>query len=215
MENSRAPLVIGIAGASGSGKTTLASAILDAIGHHKISFLPHDAYYRDQAELSFEERLKINYDHPDSLESDLLIKHILALKSGKAVKRPVYDYKQHTRSAEVVAIEPCQIIMVEGILIFWEAKLRKMFDMKVFVETDSDICFIRRLIRDIEERGRTVESVVNQYLTTVRPSYIDFVEPSKRFADVIIPEGGKNTVALDMVIARLQGLLNGADQRGG
>ncbi len=215
MENSRAPLVIGIAGASGSGKTTLASAILDAIGHHKISFLPHDAYYRDQAELSFEERLKINYDHPDSLESDLLIKHILALKSGKAVKRPVYDYKQHTRSAEVVAIEPCQIIMVEGILIFWEAKLRKMFDMKVFVETDSDICFIRRLTRDIEERGRTVESVVNQYLTTVRPSYIDFVEPSKRFADVIIPEGGKNTVALDMVIARLQGLLNGADQRGG
>ncbi len=215
MENCRAPLVIGIAGASGSGKTTLASAILDAIGHHKISFLPHDAYYRDQAELSFEERLKINYDHPDSLESDLLIKHILALKSGKAVKRPVYDYKQHTRSAEVVAIEPCQIIMVEGILIFWEAKLRKMFDMKVFVETDSDICFIRRLTRDIEERGRTVESVVNQYLTTVRPSYIDFVEPSKRFADVIIPEGGKNTVALDMVIARLQGLLNGADQRGG
>ena len=215
MENIRAPLVIGIAGASGSGKTTLASAILDAIGHHKISFLPHDAYYRDQAELSFEERLKINYDHPDSLESDLLIKHILALKSGKAVKRPVYDYKQHTRSAEVVAIEPCQIIMVEGILIFWEAKLRKMFDMKVFVETDSDICFIRRLTRDIEERGRTVKSVVNQYLTTVRPSYIDFVEPSKRFADVIIPEGGKNTVALDMVIARLQGLLNGADQRGG
>lgn len=208
-------MVIGIAGASGSGKTTLASAILDAIGHHKISFLPHDAYYRDQAELSFEERLKINYDHPDSLESDLLIKHILALKSGKAVKRPVYDYKQHTRSAEVVAIEPCQIIMVEGILIFWEAKLRKMFDMKVFVETDSDICFIRRLTRDIEERGRTVKSVVNQYLTTVRPSYIDFVEPSKRFADVIIPEGGKNTVALDMVIARLQGLLNGADQRGG
>ena len=208
-------MVIGIAGASGSGKTTLASAILDAIGHHKISFLPHDAYYRDQAELSFEERLKINYDHPDSLESDLLIKHILALKSGKAVKRPVYDYKQHTRSAEVVAIEPCQIIMVEGILIFWEAKLRKMFDMKVFVETDSDICFIRRLTRDIEERGRSVESVVNQYLTTVRPSYIDFVEPSKRFADVIIPEGGKNTVALDMVIARLQGLLNGADQRGG
>ncbi len=215
MENSRAPLVIGIAGASGSGKTTLASAILDAIGHHKISFLPHDAYYRDQAELSFEERLKINYDHPDSLESDLLIKHILALKSGKAVKRPVYDYKLHTRSTEVLSIEPCQIIMVEGILIFWEAKLRKMFDMKVFVETDSDICFIRRLIRDIEERGRTVESVVNQYLTTVRPSYIDFVEPSKRFADVIIPEGGKNTVALDMVIARLQGLLNGADQRGG
>lgn len=215
MESSRAPLVIGIAGASGSGKTTLASAILDAIGHHKISFLPHDAYYRDQADLSYAERLKINYDHPDSLESDLLIKHILALKSGKAVKRPVYDYKQHTRSAEVVAIEPCQIIMVEGILIFWEAKLRKMFDMKVFVETDSDICFIRRLTRDIEERGRTVESVVNQYLTTVRPSYIDFVEPSKRFADVIIPEGGKNTVALDMVIARLQGLLNGADQRGG
>lgn len=214
MDNISVPLVIGIAGASGSGKTTLASAILDVIGHDKIAFLPHDAYYRDQAELSFEERLKTNYDHPDSLESDLLIKHIIALKAGKAVKRPVYDYKQHTRSAEIVEIEPCQIIMVEGILIFWEAKLRKIFDMKVFVETDSDICFIRRLIRDIEERGRSVESVVNQYLTTVRPSYIDFVEPSKRFADIIIPEGGKNTVALEMVIARLQELLNGADQRG-
>ncbi len=212
MDKTTQPLVIGIAGASGSGKTTLASSILDAIGRDKIAFLPHDAYYRDQAELSYAERLKINYDHPDSLETDLLIKHIIALKAGKPVKRPVYDYIQHTRSAEVVTIEPCQIIMVEGILIFWEAKLRKIFDMKVFVETDSDICFIRRLTRDIEERGRTVESVVNQYLTTVRPSYIDFVEPSKRFADVIIPEGGKNTVALDMVIARLQGLLNDASQ---
>ena len=212
MDKSEQPLVIGIAGASGSGKTTLASSILDAIGRDKIAFLPHDAYYRDQAELSYAERLKINYDHPDSLETDLLIKHIIALKAGKPVKRPVYDYIQHTRSADVVTIEPCQIIMVEGILIFWEAKLRKIFDMKVFVETDSDICFIRRLTRDIEERGRTVESVVNQYLTTVRPSYIDFVEPSKRFADVIIPEGGKNTVALDMVIARLQGLLNDASQ---
>ncbi len=212
MDKTTQPLVIGIAGASGSGKTTLASSILDAIGRDKIAFLPHDAYYRDQAELSYAERLKINYDHPDSLETDLLIKHIIALKAGKPVKRPVYDYIQHTRSTDFVTIEPCQIIMVEGILIFWEAKLRKIFDMKVFVETDSDICFIRRLTRDIEERGRTVESVVNQYLTTVRPSYIDFVEPSKRFADVIIPEGGKNTVALDMVIARLQGLLNDASQ---
>ncbi|MEL7645182.1 MAG: uridine kinase [Anaerolineaceae bacterium] len=212
MEQTTLPLVIGIAGASGSGKTTLAFSILDSIGRDKIAFLPHDAYYRDQADLSYAERLKINYDHPDSLETDLLLKHILALKTGKAINRPVYDYKQHTRSADVVAIEPCQIIMVEGILIFWEARLRKIFDMKVFVETDSDICFIRRLTRDIEERGRTVESVVNQYLTTVRPSYIDFVEPSKRFADVIIPEGGKNTVALDMVIARLQGLLNDASR---
>jgi len=212
MDKNKLPLVIGIAGASGSGKTTLASSILDSIGRDKIAFLPHDAYYRDQADLSYTERLKINYDHPDSLETDLLLRHIIALKAGKAVKRPVYDYKQHTRSAEVVQIEPCQIIMVEGILIFWEAKLRKIFDMKVFVETDSDICFIRRLKRDIEERGRTVESVVNQYLTTVRPSYIDFVEPSKCFADVIIPEGGKNAVALDMVIARLQGLLDDANK---
>jgi Uridine kinase len=128
------------------------------------------------------------------------------------VKRPVYDYKLYKRSEDVVIIEPCQIIMVEGILIFWETKLRKIFDMKVFVDTESDICFIRRLTRDITERGRSVESVVNQYLTTVRPSYLDFVEPSKRFADVIIPEGGKNTVALEMVIARLQGLLNDADR---
>lgn len=212
MEQIPKPLVIGIAGASGSGKTTLASAILDAIGRDKIAFLPHDAYYRDQAELSFAERLKMNYDHPDSLETDLLIKHIIALKSGKPIKRPVYDYKLYKRSEDVVIIEPCQIIMVEGILIFWETKLRKIFDMKVFVDTESDICFIRRLTRDITERGRSVESVVNQYLTTVRPSYLDFVEPSKRFADVIIPEGGKNTVALEMVIARLQGLLNDADR---
>ncbi|HOE35079.1 MAG: uridine kinase [Chloroflexi bacterium] len=212
MDKTALPLVIGIAGGSGSGKTTLAQSILDAIGRDRIAFLPHDAYYRDQTQLSFEERLKVNYDHPDALETDLLIRHILALKAGKVIERPVYDFKLYTRASEIMLIEPRQIIMVEGILLFYEPQLRKLFDMKVYVDADPDICFIRRLTRDIEERGRSVESVVQQYLSTVRPSYIEFVEPSKRFADIIIPEGGKNTVALNMVIARLQGLLDDANK---
>jgi len=201
------PLIIGIAGGSGAGKTTLANSILDAIGKDKIALLPHDAYYRDQSDKSFEERLLVNYDHPDSLETDLLIKHIQTLKCGESVYLPVYDFKHHTRAAATVYILPKPIILVEGILIFVEPKLRNLFSMKLFVDTDQDICFIRRLLRDVTERGRTVESVIDQYLRTVRPSFIEFVEPTKRFADVIIPVGGQNTVASDMVIARLKALL--------
>ena len=210
MEITTLPLVVGIAGGSGSGKTTLAEAILDEIGRERIAFLPHDAYYRDQSHLTLEERLRVNYDHPDALETDLLIQHIEALLRGEAIERPVYDFKLNTRSPETRYVEPRQIILVEGILLFYEPQLRKLFDMKLFVDADPDICFIRRLMRDIQERGRTVESVITQYLGTVRPSYIEFVEPSKRFADVIIPEGGMNNVALQMVIARLRGLLDGA-----
>jgi uridine kinase len=210
MEITTLPLVVGIAGGSGSGKTTLAEAILDEIGRERIAFLPHDAYYRDQSHLTLEERLRVNYDHPDALETDLLIQHIEALHRGEAIERPVYDFKLNTRSPETRYVEPRQIILVEGILLFYEPQLRKLFDMKLFVDADPDICFIRRLMRDIQERGRTVESVITQYLGTVRPSYIEFVEPSKRFADVIIPEGGMNNVALQMVIARLRGLLDGA-----
>ncbi len=210
MEITTLPLVVGIAGGSGSGKTTLAEAILDEIGRERIAFLPHDAYYRDQSYLTLEERLRVNYDHPDALETDLLIQHIEALLRGEAIERPVYDFKLNTRSPETRCVEPRQIILVEGILLFYEPQLRKLFDMKLFVDADPDICFIRRLTRDIQERGRTVESVIAQYLGTVRPSYIEFVEPSKRFADVIIPEGGMNNVALQMVIARLRGLLDGA-----
>lgn len=214
MATSTPPLVIGIAGGSGSGKTTLARAILDEIGRDRIAFLPHDAYYCDQTELTFEERLKVNYDHPDSLETDLLIEHVKALHRGNAIELPVYDFKQYTRSAETRRIEPRSIILVEGILLFYESKLRKLFDVKLFMDADPDICFIRRLQRDIRERGRTVDSVIQQYLDTVRPSYIEFVEPSKRFADVIIPEGGKNSVALQMVIARLHNLLDDGNSIG-
>lgn len=207
MVTSTLPLVVGIAGPSGSGKTTLAQSILSDIGVDRISFLPHDAYYRDQDTMSFEDRLKTNYDHPDSLETELLIEHIRALKAHNAVAVPVYDFKSYTRSKQTTKVEPRSIVVVEGILIFTEPKLRRLFDVKIFVDADPDICFIRRLQRDITERGRSVESVIGQYLGTVRPSYIDFVEPSKRFADVIIPEGGMNNVALDMVIARLRSLL--------
>lgn len=207
MHLSSAPLVIGIAGPSGSGKTTLAHGILERIGAEKIAFLPHDAYYRNQDEMSLEQRLLTNYDHPDSLETDLLIEHIQALKAAQAVDIPVYDFKLYTRSPKTLRIEPRPIVLVEGILIFTELKLRQLFDVKVFVDADADICFIRRLKRDIIERGRSVDSVINQYLSTVRPSFIEFVEPSKRFADVIIPEGGLNSVASDMVVARLHGLI--------
>ena len=207
MPTSYTPLIIGIAGGSGAGKTTLANSILDAIGEDKIALLPHDAYYRNQSNMTFEERRLVNYDHPDSLETDLLIKHIQTLKCGEAVYLPVYDFKQHTRAAATVHVLPKPIILVEGILIFVEPKLRNLFSMKLFVDTDQDICFIRRLLRDVTERGRTVESVIDQYLRTVRPSFIEFVEPTKRFADVIIPVGGQNTVASDMVISRLKALL--------
>ncbi len=208
MVTSALPLVVGIAGPSGSGKTTLAQSILDEIGVDRISFLPHDAYYRNQDAMLFEDRLKTNYDHPDSLETELMIDHIRALKAHRSIEVPVYDFKTYTRSSQSKRVEPRSIVLVEGILIFTEPKLRKLFDAKIFVDADPDICFIRRLQRDITERGRSVDSVINQYLSTVRPSYIDFVEPSKRFADVIIPEGGMNSVALDMVIARLRSLLH-------
>lgn len=201
--------VIGIAGASGSGKTTLSEKILEEIGPDSIALLPHDAYYRNQDDKPYEERLKVNYDHHSSLETELLIEHIHQLKEGKAVDVPVYDFVNHTRSKETRLVEPKRLIMVEGILILVEKKLRQLFDMKLFVDTDQDICFIRRLQRDLVERGRTMESVVDQYLNTVRPSFLEFVEPTKRYADVIIPVGGRNLVASEMVIARLNSLIHG------
>jgi uridine kinase len=207
MAHSKSPLIIGIAGGSGSGKTTLAELILEHIGKDKIAFLPHDAYYRDQDHLPYEERVKVNYDHPDSLETELLIRHIQDLEAGKPIELPVYDFTIHSRKHVTVTVEPRSIILVEGILIFYEKKLRKLFDVKLFVDADPDIRFIRRLTRDITERGRSVDSVINQYQTTVRPMYLEFVEATKRYADIIIPEGGRNSVALEMVIARLESLL--------
>jgi uridine kinase len=206
------PLVIGIAGGTGSGKTTVVDQILGRAGSHRIACLPHDAYYRDLGNLTLEERRRINFDHPDSLETDLLIEHIHQLKQWQAVHVPVYDFANHTRTDQTVLVQPQRIILVDGILIFYEAALRKEFDVKLFVDTDADIRFIRRLQRDINERGRTTESVVNQYLGTVRPMHLEFVEPTKRYADVIIPEGGLNAVAMDMVVARIEALL-GAEKR--
>ncbi|MCU0293114.1 MAG: uridine kinase [Thermoanaerobaculaceae bacterium] len=202
------PLVIGIAGGSGSGKSTVASVILRRVGARRIAFLMHDAYYRDLSHLPLEERVKENFDHPDSLDTPLLVQHLQELRARRAVEMPVYDFKSYTRTAETQRIDPRAVIIVEGILIFAEPELRKLFDVKLFVDTDADIRFIRRLQRDIAERGRTADSVIRQYLGTVRPMHLEFVEPSKRYADVIIPEGGLNAVAMDMVVARVESLLH-------
>jgi uridine kinase len=212
MLNRSAPIVIGIAGGSGSGKTTLAQIIRNRVGMQRIAYLPHDAYYKDLSNLPPNQRVTINFDHPDSLETELLAQHIVTLKQFTPVDLPVYDFKNHTRTHETIHVEPKTIIMIEGILIFSDVALRKLLDVKIFVDTDSDIRFIRRLERDIAERGRTTESVIHQYLTTVRPMHLEFVEPSKRYADVIVPEGGLNTVAMEMVVARLESLLSVEDQ---
>ena len=207
IDPSNRPLVIGIAGGSGSGKTTVANVILDRVGRERIAYLPHDAYYKDLSSLPAQQRAEVNFDHPNSLENELLSKHIEMLKNGEKIDLPIYDFTTHTRTTQTIPVMPQPVILVEGILIFGEAILREQFDVKIFVDTDPDIRFIRRLDRDIRERGRTTESVIHQYLTTVRPMHLEFVEPSKRYADVIIPEGGFNTVALDMVVARIQSML--------
>ena len=200
-------LVIGIAGGTGSGKTTVADYILNTVGPEKIAFLPHDAYYKELRELSVEKRAQINFDHPSSLETELLIDHITQLKEGKSIELPHYDFKTHTRTPETTTIHPQLILIVEGILLFAEPELRELFDLKIYVDTDADVRFIRRLRRDIEERGRTTQSVINQYIETVRPMHLEFVEPSKRYASVIIPEGGYNHVALDLIVARIETML--------
>jgi uridine kinase len=205
------PLVIGIAGGSGSGKTTVAQTILQRVGPDRISFLQHDAYYKDLSGLPPIQRAEVNFDHPNSLENELLIKHILQLKKGQAVEVPIYDFSTHSRTNRTFTVQPRSVILVEGILIFAESSLRDLFDVKIFVDTDSDLRLIRRLQRDIAERGRTTDSVIKQYMTTVRPMHLDFVEPSKRYADVIIPEGGFNAAALDMVVARIETMLQGTE----
>jgi uridine kinase len=207
MTKRKTPLVIGIAGGTGSGKTTIANVILGRVGTQHIAYLPHDAYYRDLKDLPITQRDLINFDHPDSLDTDLLIKHLKQLKKWETIDLPVYDFKTHTRTSRSLSVEPQSVIIVEGILVFVEQALRNEFDVKIFVDTDPDIRFIRRLQRDIAERGRTTDSVIQQYLNTVRPMHLEFVDPSKRYADVIIPEGGRNTVAMDMVVARLRDLL--------
>lgn len=203
-----APLVIGIAGGSGSGKTTVAQEILQRVGPDRIAYIQHDSYYKDLTGLPPAQRAEVNFDHPNSLETELLISHIEKLKNGQAIEVPIYDFSTHSRTEKTFTVNPRGVIVVEGILIFADATLRTLFDVKIFVDTDADVRLMRRLQRDITERGRTVESVIKQYQSTVRPMHLEFVEPSKRYADVIIPEGGFNTAALDMVVARIESLLN-------
>jgi uridine kinase len=201
------PIIIGVAGGTGSGKTTVAFAILEKVGWNRIALIQHDSYYYDASNLPLEERARLNFDHPDALETPLLVEHLKALRNGQPVQIPTYDFRTHTRLTETRLVNPEPVILVEGILIFAEPALRELFDVKIFVDADADIRFMRRLERDMKERGRSLDSVVEQYMNTVRPMHLEFVEPSKRYAHVIIPEGGHNTVALDMVVARVQTLL--------
>lgn len=196
-------LVVGIAGGSGSGKTTVVRAISEAFGN-AVAVLEHDAYYRDQSRLSFEERLKTNYDHPFAFDTDLYIDHAKQLIGGREVERPVYSFESYTRTSDTVCVKPAGVVILEGILVLEDARIRELVDIKAFVDADPDVRFIRRLMRDVQERGRTLDSVVDQYLNVVRPMHLQFVEPTKRYADVIIPEGGFNRVAIELLIARLK-----------
>lgn len=205
------PVVIGVAGGTGSGKTTVAREILRRAGTDQISLIQHDAYYKDLSGLPTAQRAMQNFDHPDALDNDLLIVHLKELKASRTVHIPVYDFTTHTRTAETLRVEPRRVILVEGILLFADSALRQLMDVKIYVDTDADIRFIRRLQRDIAERDRTMTSVIRQYLSTVRPMHQEFVEPSKRYADVIIPEGGFNEVAMEMIAARIRALLDGSE----
>jgi uridine kinase len=196
--------VIGVAGGSGSGKTTVVRRIVDSLGLEQVTLLQHDRYYRDRNDLRLEERAALNYDHPNSLETDLLVRHVGDLKSGRPVEVPTYDFTRHARLSETETFHPRRALIVEGILIFADAALRDLMDIKVFVDTDSDTRFIRRLQRDVAERGRTMESVIEQYQNTVKPMHLEFVEPSKRYADVIVPLGGHNTVAIELLLTMLR-----------
>ncbi len=207
MEEIDRPIVVGVAGGTGSGKTTVTDRILERVGAENIAHITHDAYYRDLSHLPPHVRARTNFDHPDALETELLIQHLEKLRAGQTIEIPIYDFSTHVRTDRTLRVEVAPVIIVEGILVFVERQLRDLFDVKIYIDTDADVRFIRRLRRDLEERGRTVESVCQQYLSTVRPMHLEFVEPSKRYADVIIPEGGFNEVAIEMVAARLRGLL--------
>lgn len=201
------PVVIGIAGGSGSGKTSVTHSIHDVFKEHSVVVIEQDYYYKDQSHLEFEQRLDTNYDHPDAFDTDLLIEDIQHLLNREAIEKPVYDYALHTRSKETIHIDPQDVIILEGILVLSDPRLRDLMDIKLFVDTDPDIRIIRRLLRDTKERGRTVDSVINQYLSMVRPMHKQFVEPTKRYADIIIPEGGQNKVAIDLMVTKIQTIL--------
>ena len=200
------PLVIGVAGGSGSGKTTVVRRIVDSLGPDAVTVIEHDRYYRNYPDLRLEERASLNYDHPNSLETGLLVQHLESLRDGRGVQVPVYDFTRHARLERTDAMQPRRAIIVEGILILADAGLRDRMDVKVFVDTDDDTRFIRRLQRDVRERGRTLDSVVEQYLATVKPMHLEFVVPSKRYADIIVPLGGHNTVAVDLLLSMIRSL---------
>ena len=202
-ERSPKPLIIGVAGGSGSGKTTVARAIHDALGIEG-AFIDQDAYYKELGHLSLEERKQVNFDHPDSIDFDLFLDHLTRLSNGQPIEKPTYDFAAHTRSDRRILIQPRDVVLVDGILLFVDPRLRMLFDIKVFVDVDDDVRFIRRLQRDLTERGRTLDDVIRQYLATVRPMHLEFVEPSKRYADVILPEGGHNQIGVEMVLARAE-----------
>lgn len=200
------PVIIGIAGGSGSGKTTIAQAVVESVGSDRVVLIQHDAYYRDLAHLSFEERIKTNFDHPDSLETDLLITHLRALRDGASIERPVYDFSTHCRTTDTVRVDPEPVVIVEGILVLSERELREIMDLRIYIDTDGDLRVLRRLERDLLERKRSVESVITQYLATVRPMHLQFVEPSKRYADIIVPEG-YNQNAVGTVTSMIRNVL--------
>lgn len=205
-------ILIGIAGGTGSGKTTLADKVVDSFGSDEVSILRHDSYYKRHDNMTYEERSLLNYDHPDAFDTELLCAHIRMLKEGKPIHMPVYDYTVHNRSDKTVQVHPAPVIVLEGILIFAEAELCELMDIRVFVDTDADVRILRRIVRDVKERGRSLDSVISQYLTTVKPMHEQFVEPSKRCADIIVPEGGKNLVALDMIIQRVEHHIRGQQE---
>ncbi|MBS4194770.1 uridine kinase [Lederbergia citri] len=201
------PVIIGVAGGSGSGKTSVTNSIYETFKGHSILVIEQDYYYKDQGHLPMEERLKTNYDHPLAFDNELLYKHLEKLLRYEAIKKPVYDYTRHTRSDKTIVVEPKDVIIIEGILVLEDERLRNLMDIKIFVDTDADLRIIRRLIRDMEERGRSFDSVISQYLNVVRPMHNQFIEPTKRYADIIIPEGGHNHVAIDLLATKIKTIL--------
>ena len=201
------PILIGITGGTGSGKSTIADEIFNSFNEDCIAMIQQDAYYKDQKHLTMEERVKTNYDHPRAFDNDLLIEHLKALMNGESIEKPIYDFTVHTRADETTTVNPRDIIIVEWILILEDPRIRELLDIKVYVDTDADIRILRRMVRDIDERGRTVESVIEQYLSVVRPMHMQFTEPTKRYADIIVPEGGRNKVAIDILVSKIKDIL--------
>ena len=205
-------MIIGICGGTGSGKTTVAQKIIASVGAGNVVYLQQDAYYRNLGDMPLELRHKVNFDHPDAIDINLMTNHLEALRAGESIEQPTYDYATHSRKAETIHVEPRPVIIVEGILVFFDPQMRRLMDMKIFVDCDADIRFIRRLDRDVHERGRSLESIISQYQTTVRPMHLQFVEPAKRYADIIIPEGGYNEVGIDLITGKIQSILARSDE---